>query len=96
MKKIAVLFCCLLSLFGIIISVSNKLLNVYSDENKFILKNAEVLTQENNQPGQVTGAEFSMDCNTPINNKGKKCKNTVITCQGSTGTCTQQFCPQHH
>jgi hypothetical protein len=92
MKKKIILFLCACVITGIItsIAVSNNSLS----ENKFVLKNAQALTREDNEP--IHAAEYKITCGTPLGNNGKSCEFELTTCQGITsGTCTQVLCPNH-
>jgi hypothetical protein len=64
--------------------------------NKFVLQNAEALSQEC-ESGRVTGSPMGDVCNTPMSTGSKKkCSTTIITCQGSTNCCTPRSCSLHN
>jgi uncharacterized protein YxeA len=90
-----VLFVCVIT--GIVTSITITMSNNNSLlENKFVLKNVEALTRED-EATVIHAAEYKITCGTPLDNTGKACKFKVTTGQGVTsGTCTQVPCPDHH
>jgi hypothetical protein len=81
----------------VVIAVVNMVLsNNLPSGNKFVLQNAEALTQEC-ETGRVTGSPMDGRCNTPMSTgSSRKCTTTIITCQGSTNCCTPRKCSLHN
>lgn len=65
--------------------------------------NIEALTQNEELTGGESGSEFespngfpfTVTCNVAISDK-RRCKSSVITCQGGGSGCNPRPCPAHH
>jgi hypothetical protein len=89
--KVKILLISFIMIFTISFVVSKE---DYASVNLPILVNAEALASECN-PGEVMGSKYTVTCNTPTDNKGNKCSYSVVTCQGTAGCCTRDYCKDH-